>query len=215
MTPEPGPEKPRRRQARGERRIAQLLDAAESVFGTVGYHAASTNAIARAAGVSPGTLYQFFPNKEAIGDALSERLVVELRYVHGAALSLDHAHLRLRELIDRAIDPLIAFNLANPVCFTLLQGPEMSRRLDEDHDLLHTAMLEKVKAVIAARGPGLDQRTLDLTADICWAAFFGVLQALFEKQNSEDRAALTEELKTLLHRYLSPLVGEDAPAASH
>lgn len=66
--------KPRRRQARGERRIAQLLDAAASVFCTSGYTAASTNAIAREAGVSPGTLYQFFPNKEAIAVELGGRL---------------------------------------------------------------------------------------------------------------------------------------------
>ncbi|WP_256967154.1 helix-turn-helix domain-containing protein, partial [Streptomyces caniscabiei] len=51
-------EQPRRRQARGERRIAQLLEAAASVFTSTGYAAASTNAIAREAGVSPGTLYQ-------------------------------------------------------------------------------------------------------------------------------------------------------------
>lgn len=46
-------ERPRRRQARGERRITQLLEAAASVFCTTGYTAASTNAIAREAGVSP------------------------------------------------------------------------------------------------------------------------------------------------------------------
>ncbi|GAA3303818.1 hypothetical protein GCM10020295_53370 [Streptomyces cinereospinus] len=44
---------PRRRQARGERRIAQLLEAAAAVFCSTGYTAASTNAIAREAGVSP------------------------------------------------------------------------------------------------------------------------------------------------------------------
>lgn len=212
MTVQSGAQKPRRRQARGERRMAQLLDAAASVFCTVGYRAASTNAIAREAGVSPGTLYQFFPNKEAIGEALSERLVVEMRNVHGAALSLDHSLLTLRELIDEVIDPLIAFNLENPVCFTLLQGTDMPQRLDEDHDLLHQTMLGKVKAIIAVRAPHLDHKALDRTADICWAAFFGVLQALFEKQDPGDQAALTAELKILLYRYLAPIMGEDAPA---
>src|SRR6266542_6598743 len=65
--PAPAP----RRQARGERRIAQLLDAAGEVFATVGYAAATTNAIAAQAGVSPGTLYQFFPNKQAMAEALA------------------------------------------------------------------------------------------------------------------------------------------------
>ena len=65
-------EQRRRRQARGERRIAQLLEAAANIFCTTGYTAASTNAIAREAGVSPGTLYQFFPNKEAIAIELEK-----------------------------------------------------------------------------------------------------------------------------------------------
>lgn len=80
-------EQPRRRQARGERRIAQLLEAAASVFCSTGYTAASTNAIAREAGVSPGTLYQFFPNKEAIAIELSERLMLEMRETYGEALA--------------------------------------------------------------------------------------------------------------------------------
>ena len=44
-----------RRQARGERRMAELQDAAAAVFAEVGYEAATTNAIAARAGVSPGT----------------------------------------------------------------------------------------------------------------------------------------------------------------
>ncbi|GAB2594394.1 TetR/AcrR family transcriptional regulator [Streptomyces capparidis] len=211
---QPAPEtvRPRRRQARGERRIAQLLDAAASVFCTVGYQSASTNAIAREAGVSPGTLYQFFPNKEAIGDALSERLVVQMENVHGTALSLDHELLTLPELIDRVIDPMVEFQLANPVCFTLLHGPERPQRLTEDHDVLHTSMLAKLKALIAARAPHLDEKALARTTDICWSAFFGVLHALLEKEDEEEQAALVVELKKLLHAYLAPIMGEDAPA---
>uniref|UniRef100_UPI00056AEC4A helix-turn-helix domain-containing protein n=2 Tax=Streptomyces TaxID=1883 RepID=UPI00056AEC4A len=71
-----------RRQARGERRIAQLLDAAASVFCRTGYAAASTNAIAREAEVSPGTLYQFFPNKEAIAIHLGDELLRRARDMH-------------------------------------------------------------------------------------------------------------------------------------
>ncbi len=63
----------RKRTLRGERRVASLLDAAGHVFGELGYHAANTNAIAAEAKVSPATLYQFFPNKEAIADALVNR----------------------------------------------------------------------------------------------------------------------------------------------
>ena len=67
----------RKRNVRGERRVASLLDAAARVFGELGYHAATTNAIAAEAKVSPATLYQFFPNKEAIADALVTRYAME------------------------------------------------------------------------------------------------------------------------------------------
>src|ERR1700751_5519951 len=61
----------RKRNARGEQRQQALLRAAAAVFGRLGYHETTTNAIATEAGVSPATLYQFFPNKEAIASALA------------------------------------------------------------------------------------------------------------------------------------------------
>ena len=71
--------KPRRRQARGQRRIELLLDVAAQVFAEVGFEAATTNAIAARAGMSPGSLYQFFPNKDAIAEALADRFAERLR----------------------------------------------------------------------------------------------------------------------------------------
>src|SRR5262252_3918482 len=64
---------PRRRQARGQRRIDLLLDVAALVFAEVGFEAATTNVIAARAGISPGSLYRFFPNKDAIAEALADR----------------------------------------------------------------------------------------------------------------------------------------------
>ncbi|WP_207943797.1 helix-turn-helix domain-containing protein, partial [Actinomadura sp. KC345] len=40
--------------------------------------AATTNRIAAAAGISPGSLYQFFPNKEAIAEALADRFSTQM-----------------------------------------------------------------------------------------------------------------------------------------
>ena len=68
-----------RRQARGERRIAQILRAAAEVFARDGYEGATTNAIAREAGVSPGSLYQFFRNKDEVAAALAEYYTTELQ----------------------------------------------------------------------------------------------------------------------------------------
>jgi AcrR family transcriptional regulator len=71
MTPTAPLEKrlrPRRtpRQARSAETRARILDAASEVFATHGYAAGTTNRIADASGLSVGSLYQYFPNKDAI-----------------------------------------------------------------------------------------------------------------------------------------------------
>jgi hypothetical protein len=53
-------------QERGQRRVEQILDAAESVFTESGVDATSMQAIADRAESSVGSLYHFFPNKDAI-----------------------------------------------------------------------------------------------------------------------------------------------------
>jgi AcrR family transcriptional regulator len=52
--------------ARGDHTKAKLLQATTSLVARVGYHAATTRAIADAAGVSEGTIYRHFPDKRAL-----------------------------------------------------------------------------------------------------------------------------------------------------
>jgi len=78
---------PRRRplQARSRDKVSWLLEAAARVFRAEGY-GATTNRIAERAGVSIGTLYEYFPNKEALLLALAEHHVDEAERGIGAAL---------------------------------------------------------------------------------------------------------------------------------
>jgi AcrR family transcriptional regulator len=57
----------------------RLLDAAEDVFGELGYHDASIVKIAEAAGVAPGTFYLYFGGKQDIFDELVEDLNQRVR----------------------------------------------------------------------------------------------------------------------------------------
>ncbi len=61
------------RQGRSRQTWNEILEAAARVFGERGYAAGTTNHIARVAGVSIGSLYEYFPNKDAILVALAER----------------------------------------------------------------------------------------------------------------------------------------------
>lgn len=53
--------------------VDRILDAGQEVLIAHGYDGASTNRIAAAAGISPGSLYQYFPNKDAIAAAVIDR----------------------------------------------------------------------------------------------------------------------------------------------
>ncbi|GAB2531621.1 TetR/AcrR family transcriptional regulator [Nocardia heshunensis] len=58
--------------------VVRILDAGQRVLIAHGYDGASTNRIAAAADISPGSLYQYFPNKDAIVAAVIERYTREV-----------------------------------------------------------------------------------------------------------------------------------------
>ena len=106
MTAELSPRKAPR-QSRSQATVTAILDATAHILVTSGIAAASTNAVAERAGVSVGSLYQYFPNKEALFAALHERHGVQMKEVILRALTkavgatLDDA---LTGLIEAAVE---------------------------------------------------------------------------------------------------------------
>jgi AcrR family transcriptional regulator len=72
-SPKPNQMRRQPQQVRSQERVKQILVVAEQLFLEVGYEATTTREIAARAEVSVGSLYQFFPDKEAILKALSVR----------------------------------------------------------------------------------------------------------------------------------------------
>ncbi len=66
-------------QKRSKERVDHILSVAETLFAQFGYDSVTTNQIAERAGVSVGSLYQFFPNKDALKEALINRYLEEMR----------------------------------------------------------------------------------------------------------------------------------------
>ncbi|MGW2474670.1 TetR family transcriptional regulator [Streptomyces sp. NPDC001665] len=207
------PARPRKRQARGEARIAQLLKAAADVFSTTGYTAASTNAIAREAGVSPGTLYQFFPNKEAIAVELGDHLLTRWRETYGAAFLADHLELPLDRMLDATLDPLIEFNCANPAFTVLMHGPEIPGMPSKDHDAVHITMLGRVEAILTGYLPGRPPAEVTRIATMIFNIFKSGLDVIM-RHEGDEREAYIREVKTVLRRYLEPMIPDDTAVGS-
>jgi AcrR family transcriptional regulator len=188
---------PRRRQARGERRIAQLLDAAADVFAETGYEAATTNAIAARAGVSPGTLYQFFANKASIAEALADRYANQLQRAEELPAGL--AQRPVEDLLAGAIGAMVAVNLAQPGAGALL-GP------DAPAHRLHAVVATQLDELLTARAPSLAPpdraRCVQVSIQI-YKAMLPVITAA----SPRDQVLLIAELKQVLIRYLGPYLG--------
>ena len=108
------PERSVRRQARGLKRMAEILDAAELVVAEVGYLELTTNQVAARAGISPGSLYQFFRNKEEILDGLVTRYTDDRQEFWAAQLAAVSPDVPLETLVERLVDESVAFKTASP-----------------------------------------------------------------------------------------------------
>ncbi|MFC0533689.1 TetR/AcrR family transcriptional regulator [Phytohabitans kaempferiae] len=210
VTPDSGPDRPagtRRRQARGERRIGEILDAAAEVFADAGYEAATTNAIAARAGISPGSLYQFFGNKEAVAQALADRFAAQMRDAHAIAFdATDFAAIDLDAVLDRVVDPIVAFNLANPGFKALFARPDMPAGLAGAAQAIQGALLGRVEGIIAARAAGLPEDERARTARVA-IQIFQAMVPMVVAARGDERAATVAELKKVLRGYLAPVIG--------
>ena len=79
---------PRKRpvQARSRQTVESILAAAARILAERGYLATTTNDVAEAAGVSIGSLYQYFPNKDSLLVALEERRLADVRTTFAAVV---------------------------------------------------------------------------------------------------------------------------------
>ncbi|MGG1947201.1 helix-turn-helix domain-containing protein [Trinickia sp. NRRL B-1857] len=105
--------------------MAALLDAAGAEFAEKGFDAATMTAIAARAGASIGSLYQFFPTKDVLADALLEAylttLIDDLGRLREAAPALDIA-----VLAHRLARAFVDFRAAHPAFAPLVETPGRS-----------------------------------------------------------------------------------------
>ncbi|MGH8791131.1 MAG: TetR/AcrR family transcriptional regulator [Stackebrandtia sp.] len=140
---------------------------------------ATTNAVAAAAGASPGTLYQFFGNKQAVAEALVERYLERLAAAHGEALDESVAELPLADMLRRIVDPIIAFDWANPGFHVLLSDPGVTPEIAGAKAPLQEAMFRRVDAILALRAPGMPDAELPSVAAEVRDALHGYLAPHF------------------------------------
>lgn len=203
------------RQSRGQRRVDLLLDAAAEVIAEHGLDAATAEAIAQRAHTAKGSLYQFFPNREAVVAALALRFADELRSIHERAFATDPRGLDLERLIDRIVRPLAAFHDRNPAfrrVFMTADAPVDSTGAAPNRirAQLFESIVDRLDLLFAARNPRLPSRERRRAAVVC-ATIGQALLARRDRAQAAEKKPLLDDLRRVLHAYLTPLL--DAPVA--
>lgn len=199
---------PVRRQARGLARMSAILDAAEALIAEVGYPTMTTNAIATRAGMSPGSLYQFFRNKDEILDALVGRYFDQLGSVWTAQLGDETAKLPLDEFVDRVLSALVAFKTERPALWSLLHGSPEADHLSAKSNELHDRVATRVADLLRLRKPTLDPARAHLIASMSVATGRATMPIALAATPAK-REAMVREVKAMLLGYLRPALNAD------
>ncbi|HMV33756.1 MAG TPA: TetR/AcrR family transcriptional regulator [Gemmatimonadales bacterium] len=190
---------PRRRpqQERGEKRVEEILDAAESVIADLGVAATTTNAIADRAGASVGSLYHFFPNKDAIIRALAARYEGEMRQIKDTSLALEvAAAVPIRDMVNGIVDPFVAFMQRHPAYLEVFHATGDPRRPSCLSEELHQTIVGQVEALMAARAPATAPAYRRLQARFAVEYVHRMLEAAWD-QPPALRQGMVDELKRL------------------
>ena len=184
------------RQERGERRVAELIEAAESVIAETGYEAATMSAIAERAGAPIGSLYQFFPCKAAITQALRTAYGKEFEETF-APLAEGAKSLELRLFASRLIDFSIRFVDSHPAFPALLDAPRSTRALPAIRNLIR----ELFAGFFLVRQPRMSKpRALQLAA--VTMQIMKALNQLYTELSPDERRPFVQEFKLVLYSYL-------------
>jgi AcrR family transcriptional regulator len=193
---------PRRRprQVRAELTRERILDAAAHVFAEHGYAAGTTNRIAERARISIGSLYQYFPNKDAI---LAELLVQHIdRGAWTGADELDLAPGTLGATVRAIVRDAIDNHRDDPRLLRVMveQAPVSQELIDtiDRHGKLRTAQVRDV----IVRHPDIDVGDPDVAADIILFTVEMNTHKFMASPGATPVEAFEEELVAMVTRYL-------------
>lgn len=191
------------RQQRARETIEAILTATARILVSEGFKGASTNRIAAEAGVSIGSLYQYFPSKEALVAVLIERHIAEMFSMLETALAR-WRFLPLRKVVREMVEVMIRAHALQPKLHRVFMeqvpriGPlerimEVERKFEE----LARTWLERHRDEIRPRN-------LDVAAFVAVQAVEALTHAAVlyhpEKLRSEE---FVDEVTELVVRYLS------------
>jgi AcrR family transcriptional regulator len=187
--------------ARGVQRVAELLDAGAALFAEKGYETTTMTQIAKRAGASIGSLYQFFPSKDVLAEALFSR------YVERVGSMLEELAKRAPglsppRLADRLIDLMLDVR-SDRDATAALSGSVSG--IVERRKPLRGATRRHIAAILRAANPKVREKAAAEAA----AMIGHVLKLVptLAKEEEEGGQALIAQVRKMLAAYIERVVG--------
>ena len=192
------------RQSRSAVTVTAILDATARILVERGYAATSTNAVAERAGVSVGSLYQYFPNKDALIAALHHRHVEQMRQVIESALvramdaSLEDG---LTELIEGAVEAHRVDADLHRVLELQLSGLDVIEPLDNKFD---EVMQARIVVLLSLHRESLAVTDLPLAAYMLMHAVHALIHTIVvQRPRGVSLKTATAEIVRMMRAYLT------------
>jgi AcrR family transcriptional regulator len=199
--------KPRRlpRQARAGATLDVLLTAAAEAFARDGWERANVNAIAKRAGVNIGSLYQYFPSKEALVVAVIERHNFAIMQIVRNALA-QVVSLPMEQAVRKLVETAIEAHRMDPKLHRVLaeQIPRTGKL--ENVEAFNRETYTLFKAYLEAHREEFRPMDLELAAFVCVTSIEALTHNAVlhhsEMLSTEMKGTLIEEATRLIVGYL-------------
>lgn len=188
-------------QARSRARLGRVLDAAEVVLERSGADGFTTTAVARAAGVSVGTVYRFFPDKQAIVEALAVRYWSDFADLVAGVAEADALE-PMADPAEAVLSVLAAGFRARPGFLALWYGGLRTESVRDRTRDARQAIAASIGEIFAAHWPAAPAETRQLAAGMVVLAGDGVLREAFRRDPAGDDALLAEA-QVMMRAYIA------------
>jgi AcrR family transcriptional regulator len=188
---------PRQERSRGT--VEAIVEATTRILGERGWGGLTTNEVAEVAGVSIGSLYQYFPDKLALIEAVRRRHFDD---VLAALRTADDNAKPLPQRIECIVQAMIGLHSRNPAVHgVLLEEAPRSRESKMAHEEFEAEYLSRYEALIAAGRRTPVSASRKIAAQVLSAAIAGVVHDA-ARRGTLNSPALKHELVEMVSAYL-------------
>lgn len=193
-------------QQRSKRRHAAILDAAADLFATNGFDATTMEAIAAASDSAIGSVYRFFPNKQAVF-----RAVADLALEHAQAVFVEIMTVAATgdvgwgEVLDRAIDAFAQMHASEAAPRAVFANLQLYGEYAEADEQMIREFIAATTGVMSVWAPHVEVETRRVVATMIVHTVSGVL-VLSHRESPSMAAAMLDHTKLMLRRYLEPWI---------